>query len=525
MGSCGCIGRLHRLVEESVRDRVPSPPFVACSTTSLTVSGSVPRAMPPKRPASSLSTPSPQKKPKTSHSQLKLEGFFKSPTQASPLVGSAVKGKAKEIIVIDDEDDVEADDPDLALALQTSRNETTAAAIPTFEAGKLPLVPSPSAGSPANAAFVAASLSASPSKAVRVLGHHAPAAEQTWPDLTIDPLLFDVGTSPPWNAARAPYSLLAHSLATLSATKSRILILNVLTNTLRLLVVHDPASVVPGVYLLSNTLSPVYISVELGIGSGIISKALQHVSGLTPAALRKLYTEKGDPGDVAFAAKSSLRTLVAHARLSIHGVYQSLLRIAKAKGQGSAKQKQSLVEQLIVAAQGEEVRYLVRTLGQNLRVGAVRTTILTALARATSLHPSIHAANGAVQSSLYVDHSLLQRGVSFHPGKKSTQVSVAHETMRSHVRECFAEAEAVVRSVYAKHPSYDDIVACILEFGLAGLDQRVGIAVGSSGNSQILYITNMLATGIPIQPALGTPTRALDEIYEKFGDATFTAEV
>ena len=66
----------------------------------------------------------------------------------------------------------------------------------------------------------------------------------------------------------------------------------------------DPPSLLPALYLLSNSLAPPYIPIELGLGPSIISKAIQQVSGLSAAALKRLYTKTGDPGDVAYEAKS-----------------------------------------------------------------------------------------------------------------------------------------------------------------------------------------------------------------------------
>ena len=198
-------------------------------------------------------------------------------------------------------------------------------------------------------------------------------ASVKYPDLSVDPVTLTTATKPPWfPLTQAPYSFLAHALSILSRTRSRILILNTLTNYLRLISLYDPPSVLPSLYLLSNTIAPPYLSVELGLGYSIISKSIQHVSGLTPAAFGKLYKSLGDPGDVAFAAKSSVRTLIPHPALTVLGVYDTLLRISRAQGQGAAKLKQSLVEKLLLSARGEESRYLVRTLCQHLRVGAVR---------------------------------------------------------------------------------------------------------------------------------------------------------
>ena len=114
--------------------------------------------------------------------------------------------------------------------------------------------------------------------------------------LSVDPTDYSCD-SPPWPAnSAAPYSFLAHTLCTLSGTRSRIAILNTLTNALRTIIQYHPASLCPALYLLSNTLSPPYLPIELGLGPSIISKAIQDVSGLTSAALKRLYNATGDPG-------------------------------------------------------------------------------------------------------------------------------------------------------------------------------------------------------------------------------------
>ncbi|KAF8526371.1 ATP-dependent DNA ligase [Gautieria morchelliformis] len=254
-------------------------------------------------------------------------------------------------------------------------------------------------------------------------------------DLCVDPATFAVNSNPPWSPlTQTPYSFLVQALSTLSQTRSRILILNTLTNYLCLISLYDPPSLLPSLYLLSNTLAPPYLSVELGLGQ---------VSGLTSAALSKLYRSLGDPGDVAFAAKSSVRTLIPHSALTVLGVYGTMLKISRAQGQGAAKIKQSLVEKLLLSAKGEESRYLVRTLCQNLRVGA--KTIISALARAMvfpPLDPSV-----SKHSKWHASPELLEN------------VQPMTSNGKKKICEIFANAEALV--------------------GLEGLAERVPLAVGT----------------------------------------------
>lgn len=292
-----------------------------------------------------------------------------------------------------------------------------------------------------------------------------------YPVLSMDPALLDIASCPWGPNTPAPYSFLAHALSTLSNTKSRIAILNTLTNTLRHLLRHHPSSVLPALYLLSNALAPPYLSVELGLGPSIISKAIQDVSGVTSAALKKLYNSTGDAGDVAFEAKARVRTLIPHPPLLVTSLYASLLKIANAKGSGATKTKQQIVEKLLVAAKGEEVRFLVRTLAQHIRVGAVRTSLLTALARAAVLTPPADSNDSDTSSPYYFDPSKIP--ATAPPGPKKTP-----SAEREDLLEIFIRAEALMKRTFVQHPNYDHIVAAVLQDGLNGL-HKVPLTVGT----------------------------------------------
>lgn len=146
---------------------------------------------------------------------------------------------------------------------------------------------------------------------------------------------------------------------------------------LHLLLKRSPSDLPPSLYLLSNHLLPSYLPCELGIGSQILSKAVQEVSGLQPRDLKKLWEKWGDPGDVAYKAKSNLRTLVKPSPLLVGDVYNRLLGLSKIKGQSSGKVKGDVVRKLMVQARGEEVRFLVRSMIGNLRVSWKLWTELT----------------------------------------------------------------------------------------------------------------------------------------------------
>jgi DNA ligase-1 len=130
----------------------------------------------------------------------------------------------------------------------------------------------------------------------------------------------------------------------------------------------SPIDLTPSLYLLSNHLLPSYLPSELGIGSQILSKTILEVSGIAPRDMKRLWEKYGDVGDVAFEAKSNLRTLVKPSPLLVGDVYTRLLGVIKLKGTQSGKAKGDVVRKLMVQARGEEVRFLVRSLVGNLRV-------------------------------------------------------------------------------------------------------------------------------------------------------------
>lgn len=188
--------------------------------------------------------------------------------------------------------------------------------------------------------------------------------------LTFEPTNYLPQLQESWTSdgGAATYSLLTRCFVLVNSTRSRIKIVDTLVNCLRLLIEGDPSSLLPAVWLATNAISPPYVSMELGLGGSAISKALKQACGLDNRALKAIYDKLGDPGDVAFEAKKKQSfTLRKPKPLTIKGVFQSLVKIAKAQGQGSGDAKQRIVDRLLQDARGgEESRFIVRTLCQHV---------------------------------------------------------------------------------------------------------------------------------------------------------------
>ena len=455
-----------------------------------------------KRTVASLPT-TPKKRAKLASDQLRLDRFFsKSPEKKVPSRSNSTSASViQETIHLDDEKYAAALAEQGGVDLEAARQLEATWKTATTQATTLDLcseqTEKPSSSRQARRLLPLSFRTTTESENAVLLGADDEVVEMPRtivrsepfqpPDVSFasDPLEFSLRQNL-WPAGSpAPYGFLAHILAAVSETRSRISIINTLTNALRTLTALHPPSLLPALYLLSNTLSPPYIAVELGLGPSIISKAIQHVSGLTPASIKRLYTQKGDAGDVAFEAKSTVRTLIPHPPLLISDVYGSLLKIADSKGQGATKQKQAIAEKLLVAARGEEARFLTRTLAQNLRVGALRTSILTALARSMVLTASLWGLQG--QDTF---HSPLPLVCDEEVATRATTAMT--DDIRDDLKIRFSAAEKLIMRVYVQHPNYADIVNALLATGLDDLDDRVPLEIGSS--LQFTMTTRLLTT-------------------------------
>lgn len=284
----------------------------------------------------------------------------------------------------------------------------------------------------------------------------------------------------------ASYALLTRAFILANSTTSRIKIVDTLVNFLRVLIEGDPASVLPAVWLATNSISPPYDELELGLGGSAISKSLKKIYGLNSQGLKTLYDKHGDAGDVAFEAKKRQSfTLVKPKPLKIKGVYQSLLKIAMSKGTGSQDVKQRIVDKLLQDARGaEESRYIVRTLVQNLRIGAVKTTMLIALARAFLFSKP--------------------KDAGFEVRSQQELARLKKEDLT----ELYSNAEEIVKASYARHPNYNDLVPSLLETGI----------------SEELLLRCGLQLHVPLRPMLGSITRDLSEMLTKLQGRDFTCE-
>ncbi|MHA1590665.1 MAG: ATP-dependent DNA ligase [Candidatus Njordarchaeales archaeon] len=146
----------------------------------------------------------------------------------------------------------------------------------------------------------------------------------------------------------------------------------------------DPEEIDKIVYLTIGELWPDYLGrPELGVAERLLLRAVSKATGVSVERLEKMLKALGDIGKVAERAirmKKTQALLVTP--LTVKEVYEKLVKIAHATGEGSQDLKLRILVGLLVSAKPIEARYLARIVIGQLRLGVGEMLILDALAEA-----------------------------------------------------------------------------------------------------------------------------------------------
>ncbi|KAL0350310.1 UNVERIFIED_CONTAM: DNA ligase 6 [Sesamum radiatum] len=245
----------------------------------------------------------------------------------------------------------------------------------------------------------------------------------------------------------APYIHIARTFDLVEEEKGKLKATSMLCNMFRSLLVLSPEDVLPTVYLCTNKIAPEHENLELNIGGSIVVAALEEACGTSRAKISNLYNSLGDLGDVAQLCRHTQTLLAPPSALTIQGVFSVLRKIRE-----------------------KEMKFLVRTLVRNLRIGAMMRTILPALAQAIVMNSA-------------------DEGVA--------------EKLKDHIQRL---SGAVVES-YNILPNLDLLIPSLME---------KGIEFSSS--------TLSMVPGIPIKPMLAKITNGAPQVLKNFQYRAFTCE-
>ena len=123
-------------------------------------------------------------------------------------------------------------------------------------------------------------------------------------------------------------------------------------------------------------------ALTLQVSWAAVSKAVMSVTGASATQLRQAYRSSGDAGDAAASFMRQQRLLIEPKPLTIQAVYSTLESIARCKGKNSQTQRHAVMVKLLQSCKSDEMRFLVRALLGNMRLGASLKTVLAGLAMA-----------------------------------------------------------------------------------------------------------------------------------------------
>lgn len=295
---------------------------------------------------------------------------------------------------------------------------------------------------------------------------------------------------PDWKAGDpVPYAALCTTFSLVEMTTKRLIIMAYCSQFLQQVLRLTPNDLLPTVQLMINKLAADYAGIELGIGESLIMKAIGESTGRSLAVIKSDQHEIGDLGLVAAKSRSNQPTMFKPKALTVRGVHEGLLGIAKVSGHGSQDKKISGIKKLLSAADvattgkggkgvditkdkggPSEAKFIVRFLEGKLRLGLAERTVLVSLAQAIVSHEAAVA------------------------GTKASA-------------EKMAEGEAMLKTVYSELPSYEVIIPAMLEHGLSNLSSVC-----------------KLQPGVPLKPMLAKPTKSITEVLDRFEGKEFTCE-
>lgn len=293
---------------------------------------------------------------------------------------------------------------------------------------------------------------------------------------------------PDWKAGDpVPYAALCTTFSKIEMTTKRLEISAHCSLFLRQVARLTPDDLLPTVLLMLGKLAADYSGIELGIGEQLIMKAIGESTGRTLKIIKEDQQKIGDLGLVAAKSKGSQPTMFKPKALTIRGVHEQLLVIAKIEGSGGQGRKVSGIHKLLSAADAHlpkgqgvditkdkggpsEAKFIVRTLEGKMRLGLADKTVLVALAHAMTFH------------------DIAQKGKAPSPDQ-------------------LAKGEETLKNVYNELPSYEVIIPAILEGGIFKLREAC-----------------KLQPGVPLKPMLAKPTKSITEVLDRFEGKDFTCE-
>jgi len=136
--------------------------------------------------------------------------------------------------------------------------------------------------------------------------------------------------------------------------------------------------------LLSGKIFPPWISKELQIGYSTILSTISELSGESKKNILDLLIKKGDLGETAFIVFNKGKKLkpLIEKQFTLNEIYEKLEKISEYKGENSYYYKKSILRELFLNSEPIEIKYLIKVITDELRIGLHEGLIEEAIAYA-----------------------------------------------------------------------------------------------------------------------------------------------
>ncbi|MBU2634121.1 MAG: ATP-dependent DNA ligase [Nanoarchaeota archaeon] len=137
------------------------------------------------------------------------------------------------------------------------------------------------------------------------------------------------------------------------------------------------------IYLLEGRIFPEWDERKIGISSQLVLKIISQSCGENKDKVEKLWKKEGDLGKVIeILFKNKKQTTLSRKKLDVKKVVDNIQKLPEFEGKGTINKKIQLIVELLNNADGEEARFIVNTVLENLRVGVASGIIRDSIAKA-----------------------------------------------------------------------------------------------------------------------------------------------
>ena len=288
----------------------------------------------------------------------------------------------------------------------------------------------------------------------------------------------DISSLITWKSQEnVPFSFVANILELVEKETERNLINEMFSKYFLAILCTTPLDIIPFIFLCMGILRPRHEGVKLNIGDEILIHSIAEASGSSSNKIKQYLKENGDLGSVAQNCRSNQKTMTSmlgkiSKPYSIKSVYATFLEISSLEGQNSQKQRGSKIQGLLMSAQPNEVKFLVRMLQGKLRIGASQPTFLIALGYAF-------------------------RRIEYLQGKIKNQPD--DEDLKKYGK--------IFKKLYNRYPILDKLIVEMINNSFEGALKNCDLAIG-----------------VPVIPMLAKPAKSIAEISKRLGDGPITGE-